>query len=132
MAFLLPRKLSTRDRYTPGADGTPQEQEAIQELVRKAKELGANKLGCTQLVQHRIVTNSQPIRQHYYHVSPVIQEKIDQELNEMLPLGVVERSNSAWASPIVIVSKGADKWGFCVDYRKLNSVAVRVRTICLV
>ena len=42
----------------------------------------------------------------------------------MLSLGVIRESNSQFASPIVIVKKedGSDR--ICVDYRKLNKLAV--------
>ncbi len=40
----------------------------------------------------------------------------------MLNAGVVRRSNSPWASPIVLVEKKDGGVRFCVDYRKLNKV----------
>jgi len=43
-------------------------------------------------------------------------------LEEMQQQGVIEPSNSPWASPVVLVCKKDRSLQFCIDYRKLNKV----------
>lgn len=104
----------------------PNERILLKEEVDRNAVLMGNSLGCTTVAEHVIRTNSEPIRQRYYRVSPIMQKYIDAELDEMLRLGVVEKSSSPWASSIVMVKKAkSDSWRFCVDFRKLNSVTAR-------
>ena len=82
-------------------------------------------LGVTNRVEHVIRTSSDPIKQRYYPVSPAMQVHIDKALKEMLDEDVIEKSNSPWASPIVLIRKKDDSFRFCVDFRKLNQVTER-------
>jgi hypothetical protein len=43
----------------------------------------------------------------------------------MLEVGVVEKSNSPWISPVVLAKKKDKTWRFCVDYRKLNKLTTK-------
>lgn len=103
-----------------------EEQFRLDSLVSRYKAMMGDGIGCTNLVEHRIVTKSNPVRQRPYRVSPVLQKLIEEEIDEMLRMGVIEPSNSPWASPVVLVrKKNTDKFRFCVDYRILNSKTER-------
>ena len=46
------------------------------------------------------------------------------EIQEMLHLGVIEPTESPYASPIVLVRKKDGSNRFCVDFRALNRITV--------
>ncbi|CAG8458631.1 10479_t:CDS:2 [Scutellospora calospora] len=55
--------------------------------------------------ERRELTHAKPIRQHFYRTSPDEQEFIDKELVDMEKQGLIQKSKSPWASPVVIVPK---------------------------
>lgn len=95
----------------------------LNRVVDKYFELMGDKLGCTTVIKHKIVTTSDPIKQRYYPVSPHVQKCIDEEL-QILDLGVIEKTNSGWSSPVIMVPKKDGSYRFCIDYRKLNAVTL--------
>ncbi len=79
--------------------------------------------GHTALIQHHIETIPGEMAHSCPYRLPEHKKVIQDELKAMLDLGVLEESNSDWASPIVLVPK-TDGWVcFCVDYRKVNAVS---------
>ncbi|KAG1114109.1 hypothetical protein G6F61_010372 [Rhizopus arrhizus] len=77
----------------------------------------------TPLVQHSIDTgDSRPLSQPPHRASAAENETIDSLLDEMLQQGIIQPSNSPWASPVVLVKKHDGSPRFCVDYRRLNGV----------
>ncbi|KAK9731669.1 Zinc knuckle [Popillia japonica] len=82
------------------------ERARLDELVNKLfANIDPQVLGCTELVEHTIETDSAPIKQRYYPISPAMQKIVNQELDKMLAQGVVERSSSPWSSPILLNSE---------------------------
>ena len=68
------------------------------------------------------LTSSQPVRSKPYPVPHALRDVINKEVSDMLSLGIIEKSDSPYASPVVLVRKKDGTVRFCVDFRKLNQV----------
>lgn len=89
--------------------------------------LKESKVGLTNLVEHIIDTeDTRPIKVRPCHLPLSLQETDDRELSEMIETGIIEASDSLWASAVVMVlMKNSPRMRFCVDYRLFNKVTKR-------
>ncbi|CAM5100885.1 unnamed protein product, partial [Natator depressus] len=79
--------------------------------------------GLTERAYHSIDTgNAHPIKVQPYRVSPQVKTAIEWQIQDMLQMGVIRPSGSAWASPVVLVPKSDGEMCFCMDYHQLNAV----------
>ena len=103
-----------------------QQKSQIRELLEDNVEVFAtaeNPYGHTDLVQHDIITTTEiPIKQAVRRPPFHMKEAANKEVSKMLDAGIIEPSNSPWASPVVLVKKKDGTLRYCIDYRKLNSV----------
>ena len=83
-------------------------------------------LGRTNLVEHHIDTGRQrPIRQRPRKHPLGQREEIKEQVSKMLDKGIIEPTDSPWASNVVLVRKKDGSQRFCVDYRQLNAVTIK-------
>ena len=83
-------------------------------------------MGKTELLKHDIVlTDPTPFRERYRRIPPHIYEEVREHLMDMLRVGAIQRSNSPWASAVVLARKKNGKLRFCIDLRKLNNRTVK-------
>lgn len=121
----LPETICTIAHLTGATVLSDLQKARLNAVVERNKTLMGTSLGRTNVTEHHIVCHAAPIKQRYYPVSPVMQTHINRELDEMINLGVVEKSKSPWSSPILLVKKKDGSYRFCVDFRKLNAVTER-------
>ena len=63
-----------------------------------------------------------PLAQSAYRCNPKNKEFLRTEIAKMEAQGIIRKSKSPWAAPVVIVEKKGDDKCLCVDYQKLNAV----------
>ena len=101
----------------------PSEARRLHEFLAAELPASSEKPGVTSLTAHHIdVGDSAPIRQKPYHVTPAIRNIMWKEVDEMLKDGIVEPSQSDWASPVVMVKKPGGKYRFCIDFQRVNAI----------
>ena len=154
-ANLIPPKLAPRETNTNNNnDNTPFEPtpERIQKLFLKLNLSGADQweetdrlelkkifttyhhifaledveLGKTDMVKHVIRLNDPiPFRERYRRIPPHQYDEVKKHLKEMLEIGAIRKSQSPWASAVVLVRKKDGALRFCIDLRKLNARTIK-------
>ena len=66
-----------------------------------------------------------PVAQPYRRIDRALVGKVKSKIDEWIEEGVIVRSLSEYASPLVVVSKGEDDIRLCVDYRRLNKKTIK-------
>lgn len=81
-----------------------------------------DKPGLTSLAEFTLTLNSNvPVKMKPYSLPHAKEEAVKAEIREMARLGLMERAEGPYCSPIVLVRKDGSYW-FCVDYRRLNAI----------
>ena len=108
---------------------TQEEQTDLFKLLSEYQDIfskGSFDVGKTNVVQHDIkLTDQRPIKQHPRRMSDQKQQEADRQIDQLCDLGLVQPSNSAWASPIVMVKKKDGTLRMCIDYRALNEKTLK-------
>ena len=108
--------------FDPMRTLSPAQSEELERVKLTFPSCAVLGLGKTTVEEHVIEMEDEsiPIKQRHYPISPVVQKLMYAELDRMLELGVIETSNSAYSSPVVLVRKPG-KNRLCLDSRKINT-----------
>ena len=127
-----PRKVDLQDAdITPGTRSTF---DALCEKYPKVFSKGNEDIGRMQLVTMDIDTgDSPPISSRLYTLALKHYRWVQEEIETLERAGVITKSMSPWASPIVMVPKKSQpgeppKKRLCIDFRKINDLQQKVIT----
>ena len=90
-------------------------------------------IGCTQLIEMEIDTgDSLPVAQSPYTLPLKHYDWVHQEIETLEKSGVIERSLSRWASPVIVVPKKSapdepPRRRLCINYQKVNVLQPEVK-----
>ena len=90
-------------------------------------------IGKTTLIEMEIdIGDSLPVAQNLYTLPLKHYEWVRKEIETLEKTGVIERSLSPWASPVIVVPKKSmpdepPRRHLCVDYRKVNTLQQEVK-----
>lgn len=77
--------------------------------------------GQTDMLKHRIrLSDEKPFKHRPRPIHPHDVDAVRKHLQDLLASGVIQESESPFASPIVVVRKKDGSVRLCIDYRKLN------------
>ena len=114
---------------------SPKTQEAFDKLCKKYDDIiskNSGDIGKTMLVEMEIDTgNHPPIASKPYTLPLKHYEWVQREIETLEKAGIIERSISPWASPVVKVPKKSTpgkppRRRRCVDYRRINKLQPEV------
>ena len=116
-------------------DISPKTQKAFDKLCEKYDDIiskNSGNIGKTMLVEMEIdMGNQPPIASKPFTLPLKHYEWVQKEIETLERAGIIKRSISPWASPVVIVPKKSapgepPRRRMCIDYRKLNKLQPEV------
>ena len=101
---------------------TATQKEQLKELLREFSDVFTDVPGRTDLIQHdfSVKDDVKPVQMKPYRIPKALEKEVQTELTKMLKNGIISRTTSKWASPMVLVRKKDKTRRTCVNYRRLN------------
>ena len=115
-----------------GLEAWPTEQaEKARSLLREYHNifsLEKHDTGHTKAAKHKIVLkdpDTPPFKERFHRIPPPQLDEVRAHLKMMPDAGVIRPSNSPWCNAVVLVRKKDGSLHFCINFRRLNSLAVK-------
>src|SRR6266542_3805798 len=129
LIFDKPQKKIKKKEIILNNELSKKEQHQLNELLKEFEDIISTdenfRLGRIGIIKHEIKVIENPIKSRSYPVKDNKREKwMKEEIDRMLKDGIIKKSKSPWASPIVLISKKDGSIRFCVDYKKTNAITI--------
>ncbi|XP_064475154.1 uncharacterized protein LOC135389103 [Ornithodoros turicata] len=122
---LLPTDRTETNDVKIGPTLTPKQRVGIQHLLSEFPAIFSDIPGKTNLTECDFgSTTNNPVNTKQYPLPFAVRETIEEEVQNMLRLGIIEKSNSPYNSPVLVVRKQDGTHRLCVDFRRLNDVLI--------
>ena len=117
------RRIETAACVASWACGRPEERESRDILLKEEEGCFRDTPGRYEGTQHEINTGSaRPVASKGFRNPKVANPEFHTQLLEWEAAGIIERSTSPWAAPVLIVPKKSGKFRTVIDYRRLNQL----------
>ncbi|XP_047741136.1 uncharacterized protein LOC125179399 [Hyalella azteca] len=100
---------------------TTEQKKQMETLLETEKAVFSSVPGQIAGLKYRISVNTEkPIRMLPYKVPFHLKNQVKEELEKWLRQGIIRKSTSEWASPMVVMRNADDSLRLAIDFRKLN------------
>lgn len=97
----------------------------VEKLLKDFSQIFSDVPGKSKTVMHHIkLVNDCPFKIKPYVIPEHYKEKVESEITELEKLKFIQRSNSNYSSPMVVIRKKDGTIRICIDYRNLNKITV--------
>ena len=101
------------------------EEKKFWEDLKKYKDIFSKKPGRISIYEHELkIKDDKPFIIKTYPIPMRLRNLVTAELNNLLELGIIRRSNSPYINPLVTSLKKDGSVRICLDARKLNEIMI--------
>ena len=101
------------------------EQAEIRQILNEYHDIFSDVPKVMNLIEHKVqLTETEPVKRKSYPIPYKMQKYIHKVIDDMLALGVIERSEAPYASPLVLVKKPDNTYRVCIHFKELNKITV--------
>ncbi|WVZ78347.1 hypothetical protein U9M48_026076 [Paspalum notatum var. saurae] len=73
----------------------------------------------------RLTADTEAVAVRHYRYAHIQKAELEKQCAELLRLGVIQPSSSAFSAPALLVRKKDGSWRLCIDYRALNAKTIK-------